>query len=62
MTAEAHARELAKRHELLDREIKSLSVKPSVTTVELYQLKRQKLHLKEQLAHLSSQFTRHAAE
>ncbi len=62
MTVEAHAREIMKRHETLDKEIKNLSLKPSVSSIELYQLKRQKLYLKEQLSHMSAKFTQHAAE
>jgi hypothetical protein len=52
MSSEAHLAELVKRHEALEREIAEAMSHPSVDTVEITELKRRKLHLKDEIARL----------
>ena len=44
--------ELVRRHEALEREITEAMSHPSVDTVEITELKRRKLHLKDEIARL----------
>jgi len=52
MSSEAHLAELVKRHEALEREIAEAMSHSSVDTVEITELKRRKLHLKDEIARL----------
>lgn len=52
MSSETHLAELVKRHEALEREIAEAMSHPSVDTVEITELKRRKLHLKDEIARL----------
>lgn len=59
MSSEAHLAELVKRHEALEREIAEAMSHPSVDTVEITQLKRRKLHLKDEIVRLQRTETVH---
>jgi hypothetical protein len=60
MSLEAHARELAHRHEFIDKKIKKLSSLPATKSSELLTLKRQKLHIKDELERVRSLFAEQA--
>ncbi|HET9161551.1 MAG TPA: DUF465 domain-containing protein [Caulobacteraceae bacterium] len=55
MAIEARIRELGVRHQSLDREIQEEYTRPLVDDLRLRELKRQKLHLKEQMEALRGQ-------
>jgi hypothetical protein len=57
MSLEGHAKELAHRHEFIDKKIQKLTTMPSTDTVELLSLKRQKLHIKDEIERIRSVFT-----
>ena len=52
MSNPSHLAELVRRHEALEREITEAMSHPSVDTVEITELKRRKLHLKDEIARL----------
>ena len=54
MAIEARIRELGVRHESLDRAIHEEASRPAVDEMRLKELKRQKLHLKEEMETLKS--------
>ncbi|QAY95655.1 DUF465 domain-containing protein [Methylovirgula ligni] len=59
MSLESHLAELERRHDALDRDIAREWCHPSVDEVKLAQLKRRKLHLKDEIAKLRSVETLH---
>jgi hypothetical protein len=59
MPSQTHLAELVKRHEALEREIADAMAHPSVDTVEITELKRRKLHLKDEIARLQRVETVH---
>lgn len=52
MSLEGHLAELERRHDALDRDITREWGRPSVDEVKLAELKRRKLHLKDEIAKL----------
>jgi hypothetical protein len=59
MSSETHLAELVRRHEALEREITEALSHPSVDTIEITELKRRKLHLKDEITRLQSIETVH---
>jgi hypothetical protein len=55
MAIEARIRELRARHQSLEREIQDELSRPAADSDRLRELKRQKLHLKEELESLKAQ-------
>ncbi|MEM8554556.1 MAG: DUF465 domain-containing protein [Pseudomonadota bacterium] len=53
MSLTTHIQELQKKHQSLSAQVEELRRHPSATDQELYSLKKQKLHLKEQIERLS---------
>ncbi|MBI1383546.1 MAG: DUF465 domain-containing protein [Rhizobiales bacterium] len=54
MAVGAHLSELAEKHRLLDRKIEELLASPSSDDMEIQELKRQKLKLKDEMERLSA--------
>lgn len=52
MTVEGHLAELERRHQELEREIEEALVHPAVDSLELGEMKRRKLHIKDEIARL----------
>lgn len=52
MSLQSHLAELERRHEALDRELNNLVACPSSGDAEIADLKRRKLHLKDEIARL----------
>ena len=52
MSVESHLAELERRHEALKREIHEALSHPSFDEIEIAQLKRRKLHIKDEIAKL----------
>jgi hypothetical protein len=52
MTIQAHLTELERRHHTIEKEIAEASKHKSVDDLELVELKRQKLHLKDEIERL----------
>jgi hypothetical protein len=52
MTIQAHLAELERRHKALDEEIAAASAHSSSDDLKIVELKRQKLHLKDQIERL----------
>ena len=52
MSIEAHLVELTRRHQALEREIESERNHPAASDAKLKELKRKKLHLKEEIERL----------
>ncbi len=59
MTIESHLVELERRHAALERQIEEAISHPSTDTLELTELKRRKLLLKDQIARLRENSTVH---
>lgn len=59
MALNAHLAELERRHQALDREIEASLAHPSVDALELVELKRKKLKLKDEISKLKSEFLVH---
>lgn len=57
MSMQAHVAELERRHEALDKAIKQEANYPGTDETRLADLKRKKLHLKDEIARLKT--TRH---
>lgn len=55
MALNAHLAELERRHQALDREIEASLTHPSVDALELVELKRKKLKLKDEISKLKSE-------
>lgn len=54
MSTDSHLAELEQRHAALEAQIAEAMTHPSADTVELSELKRRKLHLKDEIARLKS--------
>jgi hypothetical protein len=52
MAIEAHLAELERRHQALEQEIVEAMTHPSMDDLEIAQLKRKKLHVKDEIARL----------
>jgi hypothetical protein len=52
MAIESHLAELEKRHDALDHEISEALTHPSIDDLTLLELKRRKLHVKDEIARL----------
>jgi len=52
MSLQSHLAELEKRHEALDRQLSQIVARPSSQDVEIAELKRRKLQLKDQIERL----------
>ena len=53
MSIQSHISELVRRHAALEREIEEATQHPSVDPVEVKELKRRKLHQKDEIVRLS---------
>jgi hypothetical protein len=53
MSIQSHIAELSRRHAALEREIEVATQHPSVDEIQLTELKRRKLHLKDEINRLS---------
>ena len=62
MSIEAHLAELQRRHQALEAEIAEARVHPSIDSLQIVELKRRKLLVKDEIARLqnSSRFTSEA--
>lgn len=59
MSTESHLSELERRHAELERQLAEAERHPSVDTLELTDLKRRKLHLKDEIERLKGAETMH---
>lgn len=57
MSIEGHIVELERRHEAIEREIKSCLARPGTNSEEIANLKRRKLQLKDELTRIKLQKT-----
>lgn len=54
MSIQSHIAELERRHAALERELEEAHLHPSIDPVQVRELKRRKLHLKDEIAKLSA--------
>jgi len=54
MAMESHLAELERRHQMLEKALEEASAHPGVDSLELAELKRKKLLVKDEIARLSS--------
>ena len=54
MSTESHINELERRHAVLDKQISEAKNQPSFDSLELSELKRQKLKLKDEISRLKN--------
>jgi hypothetical protein len=59
MAIESHLAELEKRHEALEDQISEALTHPSTDDLQLLELKRRKLHVKDEIARLRSEVLVH---
>ena len=59
MAIESHLAELEKRHEALEQQISEALTHPSIDDLQLLELKRRKLHVKDEIARLRSEVLVH---
>jgi len=59
MAIESHLAELEKRHEALEDQISEALSHPSTDDLQLLELKRRKLHVKDEIARLRSEVLVH---
>lgn len=59
MSIESHIAELVRRHAALEREIEVAQMRPSIDGVEVTEMKRRKLHLKEEIERLRQPVSLH---
>jgi hypothetical protein len=52
MALQSHLAELEKRHEAIDSEIQAVQMQPSIDHLQVVELKRKKLRLKEEISRL----------
>jgi len=52
MAIESHLAELEKRHQTLEQEIEEALTHPSMDNLQIAELKRKKLHVKDEIARL----------
>jgi hypothetical protein len=55
MTMESHLAELERRHQMLEKELEEAMTHPGTDSLELRELKRKKLHVKDEIARLSGE-------
>ncbi|MGI6245035.1 MAG: YdcH family protein [Pseudochelatococcus sp.] len=58
MSLEGHLVELERRHQAIEREIKTYLARPSSNSEQIIELKRRKLQLKDEIERLHSQKAR----
>lgn len=54
MTIESHLAELKRRHEVLEQQLERAQQQPSTDALALSEIKRKKLHLKDEITRLES--------
>ena len=59
MAIEAHLVELEKRHQALDQEISEALAHPATDDLKIAELKRRKLHVKDEIARLRQEASIH---
>jgi hypothetical protein len=59
MAIESHLAELEKRHEALEQQISEALTHPSTDDLQLLELKRRKLHVKDEITRLRSEVLVH---
>ena len=59
MAIEAHLAELERRHQALDEEISEALTHPSTDDLKVTELKRRKLHVKDEITRLRTQVSIH---
>ncbi|PSH65457.1 YdcH family protein [Phyllobacterium sophorae] len=59
MSLEKHLMSLRTKHQQLDRAVASLEAAPSSDSLDIAQLKKEKLQLKEEIVDLESKITHH---
>jgi hypothetical protein len=59
MAIESHLAELEKRHEALEEQISEALTHPSTDDLQLLELKRRKLHVKDEIVSLRSEVLLH---
>lgn len=59
MPIEAHLAELEKRHQALEQEILEALTHPSADDLKIAELKRKKLHVKDEIARLKQELVLH---
>ncbi len=59
MAIESHLAELEKRHEALEQQLSEALAHPSTDDLQLLELKRRKLHVKDEIARLRSEVLVH---
>lgn len=55
MSLSSHLQELRKKHQTLSNDVEVLQRNPGTDDLEIARLKKQKLHLKEEISRLSGQ-------
>lgn len=55
MSLTSHLQELRKKHQVLSDNVETMQRNPAIDDLEIAQLKKQKLHLKEEISRLSAQ-------
>lgn len=55
MSLQTHLTQLARKHEALEREIHDATVRPSANDLRIAELKRRKLHLKDEINRLRTE-------
>jgi hypothetical protein len=59
MAIEAHLAELERRHQVLEQEINDALTHPSTDDLEIAELKRKKLHVKDEIARIRQEAVVH---
>ncbi len=54
MSVEAHIQQLKQRHQSLEAQLDTLSSSPSASSIEVSEVKRRKLRLKDEISRLES--------
>jgi len=55
MAIESHVAELQRRHQALEKEIESALNQPGIDPLQLAQMKKRKLHLKDEISRLKDE-------
>ena len=55
MSLTSHLQELQKKHQVLSDSVENMQRNPAIDDLEIARLKKQKLHLKEEISRLSAQ-------
>ena len=59
MSLQSHLSELSAKHDALDAQIEEALSHPSVDDLEIAEMKRKKLRLKDEIARLQAELSRH---